>query len=283
MIISQALVAATDRLSTSDTARLDAEVLMAHALGVTRSDMILRHMRDPVPAGFDALIDRRLGHEPVAYITGHQEFWGLDFTVTPDVLIPRGDTETLIEVAIEQLRGAPPSRIIDLGTGSGALLLAALSEWPGATGVGIERSPGALAVARGNARTLGLDDRAQIVPGDWTQAGWADDFGRFDLVLSNPPYVESDAALDRSVAAHEPHEALFAGALGLDDYRVIIPQLRGLIAPGGTALIEIGWTQGEAVLALATAAGMTARVHADLAKRPRVVEIVVDQGRFRGI
>jgi len=289
MTIAQALVAATQRLTAgsgslgsgslgsgtpgSGTGRLDAEVLMAHALGVTRSDLILRHMRDAVPAGFDALIDRRLGHEPVAYITGHQEFWGLDFVVTPDVLIPRGDTETLIAVAIERLHDRPPLRIIDLGTGSGALLLAALSQWPGATGVGIERSSGALAIARHNAHALGLDDRAQIIAGDWTQDGWAAALGRFDLVLANPPYVETGAMLDASVVAHEPHGALFAGAQGLDDYRVIVPQLRGLIAPGGTALIEIGWTQSDAVIALADAAGMAACVHCDLAQRPRAVEL----------
>ena len=283
-MIAQALVAATQRLTpTSDTARLDAELLMAHALGVTRSDMILRHMRDAVPAGFEALIDRRLTHEPIAYITGRQEFWGLDFIVTPDVLIPRGDTETLIAVATDRLHTRPPLRILDLGTGSGALLLAALSEWPAASGVGIERSPGALAIARRNADALALAPRAQIIAGDWTQDGWSAELGRFDLVLANPPYVETDAALDASVAAHEPHAALFAGAQGLDDYRVIIPALGGLLAPGGVALVEIGWTQGEAVMALARTAGMTASVHRDLAQRPRVVEIVVDNDRIHRI
>jgi len=283
-MIAQALVAATQRLTpTSDTARLDAELLMAHALGVTRSDMILRHMRDAVPAGFEALIDRRLTHEPIAYIIGHQEFWGVDFIVTPDVLIPRGDTETLIAVATDRLHTRPPLRILDLGTGSGALLLAALSEWPAASGVGIERSPGALAIARRNADALALAPRAQIIAGDWTQDGWSAELGRFDLVLANPPYVETDAALDASVAAHEPHAALFAGAQGLDDYRVIIPALGGLLAPGGVALVEIGWTQGEAVMALARTAGMTASVHRDLAQRPRVVEIVVDNDRIHRI
>lgn len=276
--------AAADRLAaTSETPRLDAELLMAHALGVTRSDMILRHMRDAVPAGFEALIDRRLTHEPIAYIIGHQEFWGVDFIVTPDVLIPRGDTETLIAVATDRLHTRPPLRILDLGTGSGALLLAALSEWPAASGVGIERSPGALAIARRNADALALAPRAQIIAGDWTQDGWSAELGRFDLVLANPPYVETDAALDASVAAHEPHAALFAGAQGLDDYRVIIPALGGLLAPGGVALVEIGWTQGEAVMALARTAGMTASVHRDLAQRPRVVEIVVDNDRIHRI
>ena len=203
MTISAALADAARRLAqTSDTARLDAEVLMAHALGVARSELILRHLRDPVPTAFAALIERRLGHEPVAYITGHQEFWGLDLAVGPAVLIPRGDSETLIEVAVDRLRDRPPTRLIDLGTGSGALLLAALSHWPQATGIGIDRSEAALAVAGANAEALALHERARMIAADWTQEGWADGLGRFDLVLANPPYVESGAALDASVVAH---------------------------------------------------------------------------------
>lgn len=284
--IARALVAATaDLAQTSDTARLDAEVLMAHALGVSRSDLILRHLGDAVPAGFAALVERRVRHEPVAYITGHQEFWGLDLVVGPAVLIPRGDSETLIDVATRRLHARPPARIIDLGTGSGALLLAALSHWPDATGVAMDRSAAALDVARHNAARLGLDDRARMVCADWTRADWAaadqtTPLGRFDLVLANPPYVECDAVLDASVVAHEPHAALFAGEQGLDDYRVIMPQLACLMAPGGMALVEIGATQGPAVCALARAAGLRPIVHRDLAQRPRAVEIVVDNDPF---
>ena len=279
-MIAAALVAATRQLEqSSDTARLDAEVLMAHALGVTRSDLILRHLHDAVPAAFAGLIDRRRAHEPVAYIVGHQEFWGLDLIVSPAVLIPRGDSETLIAVAVERLRGRAPARVIDLGTGSGALLMAALHQWPDAQGIGIERSAAAIEVARGNAARLGLAGRVQISAGDWTQQDWAASFGRFDLVLANPPYVETGAPLDASVAAFEPHAALFAGHDGLDDYRVIVPQLAALLAPGGIALVEIGWTQAGAVCALADAAGLAACVHADLAGRPRAVELFAKNRR----
>lgn len=274
MPIAAALVAATRQLGqTSDTARLDAEVLMAHALGVTRSDLILRHLHDAVPAAFPDLVERRRTHEPVAYITGHQEFWGLDLLVNPAVLIPRGDSETLIAAAMERLRGRPPARVIDLGTGSGALLLAALHQWPDAQGIGIERSTAALDVARSNAERLGLADRARIIAGDWTQEGWSAGLGRFDLVLANPPYVETDAELDAAVRSFEPHSALFAGDDGLDDYRVIVPQLTTLMATGAIAMIEIGWTQATALRAMAQAAGLACEVHADLAGRPRAIEL----------
>jgi hypothetical protein len=272
--VNQALRDATAILArTSDTARLDAEVLMAHALRCGRSDVLLRHMAAPVPEGFAALIGRRMLHEPVAYIVGAQDFYGLDLAVSPAVLIPRGDSETLIEVAREALAGRPPARILDLGTGSGALLLAALTVWPAARGIGIERSDPARVVAAGNALRLGLDLRARMQPGDWTQDNWASALGRFDLILANPPYVESEAALDRSVRGFEPAEALFAGVDGMDDYAVLIPQLPALLSPQGVAVVEIGWQQGAAVRALAEAAGLSARVHPDLAGRDRAVEI----------
>lgn len=273
MTIAAALRAATERLSaTSDTARLDAEVLMAHALGCSRTDLLLRHMAAPVPDHFDALIERRMGHEPVAYITGSAEFYGLELSVTPAVLIPRGDTETLVEAAREAFADkAPPARILDLGTGSGALLLAALSLWPEAEGIAIERSPEALAIAKANA--LRHAPSARVLEGDWTRAGWMQGLGTFDLVLTNPPYVEADAELDVSVRQHEPASALFAGPEGLDDYRILVPQLPSLLTERGVAIVEIGWTQAEAVSAIAHASGMTARVHLDLAGRKRAVEM----------
>ncbi|WP_206238143.1 peptide chain release factor N(5)-glutamine methyltransferase [Novosphingobium terrae] len=270
--VTQALREAATRLAeTSDTARLDAEVLMAHALGVTRSAMLLSHGRNAVPETFAALIDRRLRHEPVAYITGSQEFFGLDFKVSSDVLIPRGDSEVLVEAALAARPDA--KRVLDLGLGSGALLLAVLHNLPGAQGIGIERSPGALAVARANAQALNLTPRADLRPGDWTQSDWTTDLGQFDLILANPPYVEEKALLDPSVRDHEPASALFAGAEGLDDYRIILPALPALLAPRGVALIEIGYTQAEAVSALAEAQGLTAKLHRDLGDRPRVLEI----------
>lgn len=273
MKIAQALRTATERLSaSSDTARLDAELLMAHALGCTRTDLLLRHMHSETPATFAALVERRAAHEPVAYITGDTEFYGLELTVSPAVLIPRGDTETLVEAAREAFASRqPPRRIIDLGTGSGALLLAALSLWPEAEGVAIERSPAALEVARANGQHHA--PAARFLSGDWTQPGWAADLGRFDLVLSNPPYVEDEAELAPSVRAHEPAQALFSGPEGLDDYRLLVPQIPGLLAENGIAIIEIGWTQGAAVCALAHQAGMDARLHHDLAGRERAVEM----------
>lgn len=274
MNIAEALREATVQLAaTSDTARLDAELLMAHALGVSRTDLLLRHMQAKPPASFTTILDRRRNHEPVAYILGSQPFYGLDLEVGPAVLIPRDDSETLIDAARMAREGRPPARILDLGTGSGALLLASLALWPEAQGIGLERSAAARDVAVRNAARNGLADRAQILAGDWTQRSWAEGLGRFDLVLANPPYVEESADLAPSVRAHEPAEALFAGPDGLDDYRRLLPHVPGLLAPGGTALFEIGRTQGEAVASLACTAGLAAKLHRDLAGRPRCVEM----------
>ncbi len=272
MTVALAIREAAARLApSSDTARLDAEVLMAHTLDCSRSDVLLRHMQADAPGTFAALIERRLAHEPVAYITGTQEFYGLDLIVSPAVLIPRGDSETLIEAAREAFTARPPRRILDLGTGSGALLLAALSIWPEAEGIGIDRSTDALAVAAANgARHAPL---ARFVQADWTKGGWSDGFGTFDLILANPPYVEEAAELAPSVRAHEPAGALFAGPDGMDDYRLLVPQLPALLSAKGLAMVEIGWTQDAAVIALAGVAGMAARLHRDLGLRPRAVEM----------
>lgn len=278
MTAGEAIRAAAERLSAiSDTARLDAEVLMAHAFGVSRSDLFLRHMRDPEPAGFAALVERRAAAEPVAYIVGNQDFFGLTLAVSPAVLIPRGDSEVLVEAALAARSDA--KRVLDCGTGSGALLLAVLANLSDATGLGVDRSPQALAVARGNAETTGLADRAEMRMADWDQADWSAGLGQFDLILTNPPYVEETAELAPSVRAYEPSGALFAGIEGLDAYRVLIPQLPDLLAQGGAALIEIGHTQAEPVTAIARGAGFECRLHQDLGGRPRVLELQIPLGK----
>lgn len=274
MRVSEAIREATVRLAeTSDTARLDAEVLMAYALGASRSDLLLRHMAHETPAFFADLVERRAAHEPVAYITGTQEFYGLPVHVTNDVLIPRGDSEVLVDQAIRARPHA--TRVLDCGTGSGALLLAVLAHLPDAQGTGIDRSPAALAVAAVNAVELGLAERTRMLEADWTQAGWSEALGSFDLVLANPPYVEADSELAPSVRMFEPAGALFAGLDGLDDYRLLIPQLPGLLAPEGMALVEIGASQADAVTMIAQRNGFACTLHHDLAGRARVIELTL--------
>ncbi len=270
MSVAAALAAAARALApVSDTARLDAELLLAHALGVERDALLLDPAGFAVPDAFASLIMRRLAHEPVAYITGVQYFWSLPFAVGPGVLIPRSDSETLIDAALTARAGAAPARILDLGCGPGTLLLAALSEWRDARGVGVERSATARRFAVENAQALGLADRTQVVAGDWTQPGWADALGQFDLILANPPYVEVDADIAAQVRGFEPAEALFAGVDGLDDYRRILPVLPRLLAPGGCAMVEIGAGQAPATSAIALQSGLAVRLAEDLAARAR--------------
>jgi len=268
--VADALRMATERLfSTSDTARLDAELLMAHALGVSRSDLLLKHLRQPAPDGFTAYVERRARHEPVAYIIGHQEFYGRRFAVEPGILIPRGDSETLIDAALF----AQPEvrRVLDMGTGSGALLLTILAECPQASGIGIDASPVAIEIAGNNAIELGLDASSSFRLCNWHEPGWADGLGQFDLILCNPPYVEADAMLDPDVRDYEPASALFAGPEGLDDYRAIIPQLGKLLLDGGAAVLEIGATQAESVSEIARESGFATELRIDLGGRPRAL------------
>ncbi len=265
--IRTAIAKAAARIDSA-TPRLDAELLMAHALGVSREALLLKHLGDPEPHGFVALVERRIAHEPVAYISGGRGFWTIELSVGPGVLVPRADSETLIEVAVAHFAGtAGPGRVLDLGTGPGTLLLAALDQWPGASGVGVDASEVALGYARENAGRLGIAGRAVLRAGDWTDG--IDE--RFDLILCNPPYIGTGEDLGPEVRDHEPPGALFAGVDGLDDYRRIVPELPRLIEPCGIAVLEIGWTQGDAVSALVAAAGLIPAVHPDLGGRPRVV------------
>ena len=269
MSIAQALRNAAARLqNVSGTARLDAELLLAHALGISRNELLLRQQDLTVPSGFGALVDRRVEGEPIAYITGVRDFWTISLRVTPDVLIPRPDTETLIEAAIDHFQGRAPARVLDLGTGSGALLLAALDHWPQATGIGVDSSAAALAVARANAEHLGLAGRASFQLGDWAE-GIAE---RFDLILANPPYIESDADLAGDVL-HEPASALFSGVDGLDDYRRIAPMIARLLAEGGMAALEIGHDQRESVSALLQEQGLGVAPRKDMAGHDRCLVV----------
>ncbi|UKK86112.1 peptide chain release factor N(5)-glutamine methyltransferase [Sphingopyxis sp. BSN-002] len=253
--------------SVSDTPRLDAELLMAHALGVERQALLLDPARYVVPAGFAGLVERRMAHEPVAYILGYRDFWTVRIGVGPGVLIPRPDSEALIEVAVAHFGAEGPRRVLDLGTGPGTLLLAALAEWPEAHGLGIDESEKAVDRAEMNADDLGMEERVRFHVGNWA-AGLE---GQFDLILCNPPYIADSEALMPDVAHYEPAGALFAGADGLEDYRRIIPDLSRLLAPGGAAILEIGHTQRISVSELAEAAGFAVTCRQDLGGRDRAL------------
>ena len=266
--VRAALAGAAARLADrSETPRLDAELLMAHALGVSREALLLGGLDRSAPEGFAALLERRVGGEPLAYITGTRAFWTIDLAVAPGVLIPRPDSETLIEAAVDYFGARAPAHVFDLGTGPGTLLLAALAEWPEAQGLGVDASAEALDYAVANARTLGMAARAEFRLGDWT----AGVDGPFDLILANPPYIGTGEPLPEQVQGYEPHAALFAGPEGLDDYRRIVPDLRRLLGPGGAAVLEIGWTQAAAVSALARSQGFAVTLYNDLGSRPRAL------------
>jgi len=269
--IGRALSRATQSLSTtSDTPRLDAELLMAHALGIERDTLLLSRQDGVVPSEFGGFIERRKEGEPVAYITGKRAFWNIELEVGPGALVPRPDSETLIAAAIEHFAGTPgPKRILDLGTGPGTLLLAALDQWPKATGIGVDSSDEALAYAKRNAKRLGLSERAFFKRGDWAK-GISE---QFDLVLINPPYVAEGEQLGPGVAEFEPAEALFAGEHGLAEYRRLAPEIGRLLTPGGLAAVEIGHEQDDAVEALLRDEGLEPRLARDLAGRPRAMLI----------
>lgn len=253
----------------ADPAR-DARRLLAHALGLPAARLTLV-LGDPLTpaaaAAFAAAIAERARHRPVAQITGSRSFWGRDFIVTADTLDPRPETETLVAAALAR----PAARVLDLGTGTGCILLSLLAEWPGATGLGTDVSAAALEVARRNAAALGLGDRAGFALADWA-AGLS---GSFDLIVSNPPYIAQDeiAGLSPDVREWEPMLALSPGGDGLAAYRTILPQAAALLVPDGRVLVEIGAAQGPAVAAIGRAAGFAASILPDLDGRDRVVSL----------
>jgi release factor glutamine methyltransferase len=267
--ISRALADSARQLEkTSETARLDSELLMAEALHIDRDKLILSPPDREVPDRFWDMVERRKAGEPVAYITGRRAFWNIELHVGPGVLVPRPDSEVLVASAIEHFEGTDgPRRVLDLGTGPGTLLLAALDVWPAATGLGIDVARQALAFAAANARRLGFESRVKLAPGNWAE-GLRE---TFDLILCNPPYIAEGAELGRGVREYEPDEALFAGREGLDAYRALAPQLPHLLNGGGLAAIEIGHDQAKTVRRLLARDGLKSKVAQDLGGRDRAV------------
>ena len=266
----QALAAAIPRLAAAGVpdAPRDARRLLAHALGIAPGRLTLV-LPDPLPpeaaARFAASVARRAAREPVSHITGIRAFYGRDFRVCPDVLDPRPETETLIAAAL----AAPFGRVLDLGTGSGCILLTLLAERPDSKGIGADISEPALAVARDNARALGIE-RAAFLQADWFRGI----SGRFDLIVSNPPYIAASEMPGLAPElAHEPRGALTDAGDGLSAYRAIAAGAAAHLAPGGRLIVEIGPTQGQAVRALLSAAGLEIlALHPDLDGRDRAVE-----------
>ncbi len=276
MTRADALRRAAERLAVAglEDAREEARRLLA-AAGPLTSAQLITSLNDAQPADeaerFNALVVRRGSREPLSHILGRVGFWTLELEVTPDVLTPRPDTETVVEAALSGLSDrTAPLRILDIGTGSGAIVLALLSELPNATGLATDISPAALAVARRNAERNGLGDRISF-----KQTSWADGVdGPFDLVLSNPPYIASAVidTLEPEVRDHEPRLALDGGPDGLGPYPHLLAEAKRLLAPGGLAVFEIGYDQGEAALQLAGASGaVEASLRQDLAGRDRAL------------
>jgi release factor glutamine methyltransferase len=257
-----------------DSPVIDARLLVQAAAGATRTDIIsdpYRPLSADQSAELNRLLIRRERREPISHILGVKGFWKIMLRVTPEVLTPRPETETILDVVLELYAQAARFSVLDLGVGSGAILLAILTERPGAMGLGVDVSEEALAVARENAANLGLAGRAALLRGDWT-AGLADE--GFDLVVSNPPYIRSGdlAGLDPEVRDHEPRLALDGGPDGLTAYRRLAEEIPRVLRPGGRFALEIGWDQGAAVAALFTDAGAQGvRIVRDLGDRDRVV------------
>jgi release factor glutamine methyltransferase len=276
MNLRQALARATENLSgiadLRPTAPRDAELLLLDTLRLTRAQFLANPTRELTSAELSLYLEaiaRRSHHEPVQYITGHQEFYGLRFRVTPAVLIPRPETEHLVEAVLERLPHDQPTSIADIGAGSGAICIALAARLPKAKITALDISAEALKIARENAETHKVSDRIRFLESDLLSAAGPE--ARFDAVVSNPPYVSTTdhSSLHREVREHEPHTALFAGAEGLDLYRRIIPQASAALRPGGLLAMEIGQGQRDAVALLLSGWNEVTFVN-DLQQIPRV-------------
>lgn len=274
MRASDALRQAIPRLQEAgvDDAVRDARVLLTHALGIG-PDRLTLHLPDDMTQAqldlYDAAVQARIARQPVAQIIGRRLFWGLSFRVTRDTLDPRPDTEALVAEALSR----PFLKVLDLGTGTGCILLSCLKFMPMARGMGVDISLSALAVATSNSSDLGLGGRVRFLQSDWFAAV----SGTFDLIVSNPPYIAAEEMPGLAPEVHdwEPHQALTPGGDGLDAYRVIARGAGARLMPGGRLLVEIGPTQGQAVAALFAAAGLEAiRILPDMDGRDRVVAAV---------
>jgi release factor glutamine methyltransferase len=253
---------------------IDARLLVEAASGATRTEIITdphRVLADAQEAALETYVARRAAREPVSHILGRKGFWKIMLSVTPQVLTPRPDTETVVERVLKAFPEGRAFTVLDLGVGSGAILLSILAERPAAKGLGVDVSEEALAVARENAANLGLEGRTVLLRGDWTR-GLGD--ASFDVVVSNPPYIPSREieTLEPEVRDHEPRLALDGGADGLDAYRLLAPEILRVLKPGGRFAVEIGFDQSQAVEALFREAGaLNVETAKDLAERDRVV------------
>jgi len=245
-------------------------LLAAAGIDAPQREARILERNAPDAATFASYIERRATHEPVAYILGRREFWSLEFEVSPAVLIPRPDSETLVETALEHFKNQPPQTILDLGTGSGCLLVALLSEWPNATGLGVDISPQAVELARRNAARHNQGARAAFTTGDWTH----DLSRRFDLIISNPPYITAPEllSLERDVIAYEPRGALDGGADGLEPLKRITSGLATVMQPNARVMIELGVDQAASATAILVNAGFEVlQIAKDLGGRDRVI------------
>jgi release factor glutamine methyltransferase len=272
--IRETWIRGAERLAAAgiDSARLDARVLLAHTMNLSPGESV--SSREPTAdelSRYQELLERRVVREPVAYIIGEREFWSLPFAVGPGVLIPRPETETLIEQAQRFFSDKSESlEVLDLGTGSGAILIAFLKDYPQARGTGIDRSPAALAWARRNAEALGVAGRTVWREGDWDAARG----GTYDLIFANPPYLAlgESSGLAPEIGNHEPPQALFAGPDGVEAYQALAPVLGAVLRPQGLAILELGAGQANAVSAILRPYGLEIRAIApDLEGVPRAL------------